>query len=214
MGYSHYINRKRELNKEQFSALAKDLHRIYGYVENELGIKLANGISDLDSQPEADENSIWFNGSDQQPVGVWTTGEEVSIPWPDNNASINDTITDPIQTKVSGHWEAGTLLSQRTSPVSNNSGLGSGSYESFSIPRVYEPQKWEEQPKNGLYLESCKTGYRPYDIAVTAVMLALKHYFPNDVFLTTDGEPKDWFDGRMICFNLLGYGINTDVDFH
>ena len=41
------------------------------------------------------------------------------------------------------------------------------------------------------HTDSCKTGRRPYDAAVCAVLLALVHHFPA-VKISTDGNPADW----------------------
>ncbi|MDB5088476.1 MAG: hypothetical protein JWR09_2470 [Mucilaginibacter sp.] len=66
--------------------------------------------------------------------------------------------------------------------------------------------------ERNLFFYSCKTGYRPYDLTLTAVLIALKHHFPV-CEVSSDGEEKDWLDGRILCNNILGYGLNTEIDY-
>jgi hypothetical protein len=213
MGYTHYWYRPKNLKAEPFKLFVEDCKKIFNYCENELGIKLANSLGDINSVPEAGTTGVFFNGSDEQPAGVWTTNKEISIPWPSPKASLTEVDADPIAEKVDGSWFAGDMVSQRVAPINNNSGKGSGSYESVCIERIKELSDWqkkEEKPKDGLYFDCCKTAYRPYDLAVTAVLISLKHHFP-ECRISSDGEEKDWLDGKFLCNNLLGYGLDFEI---
>lgn len=212
MGYTHYWYRPANLKEEKFKQFANDCKKIFKYCENELGIKLANSMGEAGTHPIATQDKVYFNGSDEQPSGVWTTSENISIPWPSPKASLVEEIADPAANKTDGSWFAGTLVSQRVAPLNNNSGLGSGSYESVCIDRIMEISEWQKKdaPKDGLYFECCKTAYRPYDLGVTAVLIALKHYFP-ECRISSDGEDKDWLDGKFLCNNLLGYGLEFNI---
>lgn len=158
------------------------------------------------SRPTANTHGVFFNGSEEQPPGVWTTDENIIIPWPSGTASLHGENPDPSADKTDGVWFAGNLVSQRVAPLDNNTGKGSGSYESVCIDRIHKPMAWEK-PKDGLYFSFCKTAYRPYDLTVTAVLIALKHHFP-ECRIHSDGEEKDWLDGKFLCNRLLGYGID------
>lgn len=209
MGYTHYWHRPKVLGTPtQFEAFAKDCNAIFNYCQTQMGIKLANGMGE--DEPTANKATVWFNGSDEQPSGTWTTSEQISIPWPASCASVIDAKDDPVATKTKGNWFAGNLVSQRVAPINNLTGKGSGSYETVSIDRKMKLEKWEEPDGNGNYFNCCKTAYRPYDLAVTAVLLALKHHSPT-VTLSTDGEAKDWLDGRFLCQNLFCYGMEIDI---
>jgi len=80
MGYTHYWYTPRKLDPVRFQRLVNDCTKIVNYSTASLGITLANAFGDPDTLPELNTDSIAFNGSDKQPIGVWTTDEEVSIP--------------------------------------------------------------------------------------------------------------------------------------
>lgn len=213
MGYTHYWYRPEKLDSQKFKQFANDCKKIFDYCQNEMGIKLADSLGNIGTNPMATKDSIQFNGSDEQPSGIWTTDEQISIPWPSSEASLVDEVADPIGKKTNGYWFAGNLVSQRVAPLDNSTGKGSGSYESVVIDRNYEIRDYQKNdpPKDGLYFECCKTAYRPYDLTVTAVLIALKHYFP-ECRISSDGEEKDWLDGKFLCNNLLGYGLDFNID--
>lgn len=213
MGYTHYWYTQPELSKEKWQPFISDCRKIVDYCQNELGIAISGGLGT--GKPELSVRQIWLNGSDSQPLGVWTTSDHVSIPWPSPTAGLTEMISDPIGEKTAGNWFAGTLLQQRTAPIEN--GHGAGSYETFGIERINtRGQNKFSQPDEKEYgkcFACCKTAYRPYDLTVTAILIALKHHFGDDVVIHSDGTSKDWMDGRILCNNLLGYGLTTPLDF-
>jgi hypothetical protein len=209
MGYTHYWYRPEKLNPVQFKKFSKDCEKIFHYSQAELGIKLADGVSNLGTEPKAVDTEVCFNGAVDQPIGVWTTDEKISIPWPSSSAGLTEPKADPIANKTDGAWFAGNLVSQRVAPIGNN-GKGDGSYETFLI-RVLEKRKdWELDDTQPLRFACCKTAYRPYDLTITACLIALKHYFPA-AKVSSDGEDKDWIDGKVLCNNLLGYGLEYQM---
>lgn len=203
MGYTHYWYRPEQMNAEKFAEFAGDCKQIAHYCQHRLGI-------DLDII-QINFDFIGFNGSDSQRLGVWTTTEDVTIPWPSSTASLNGENPDPSADKTAGRWFAGTLASQRVAPIGGN-GLGDGSYETFVIEQEIPQGDGRHQAEDGtrLRFECCKTAYRPYDLAVTACLIALKHHFPV-VVIRTDGQEKDWLDGKILCNNLLGYGMDFQI---
>ena len=211
MGYSHYWERPAVLGtEEEFEDFSKDCKKIFAYCENELGIKLANDDAATGSAPNADKNEISFNGSDEQPLGIWTTYEEVVVPWPTPAASILDA-----KEPVAGNWGlGGTLVTKRIAPCDNLATVARGSYEPVCIERCItgDALQLDGSVETGLFFRSCKTAYRPYDLTVTAVLIALKHHFPVSE-ISSDGEEKDWLDGRILCNNVLGYGLNTEIGY-
>lgn len=209
MGYSHYLYTPKEIKKRTWNKITKDVKIVLEYIDTQMGVKLANGSGEPNTSPDIDGQCICFNGSDAQPAGLWTTNENISLPWPSNSASITDTDESPISEKTDGTWFAGDLVSQRVAPVDNLTGLGSGSYETCYIDRISEGHFVDREK---LYFSCCKTAYRPYDIAVTAVYLIVKHYVP-ECIVRTDGKDKDWLDARILLENLLQYGMSVEVEY-
>ena len=209
MGYTHYYYLPKEMEQEKFDKLAADARKIFDYCTEELGIDLGDGWGE--GKPVVDKNKIIFNGSVAQRTGVWTTNEQISIPWPSDIAGIAPEIADPSADKTDGHWFAGDLLTQRVAPINNATGKGSGNYETLAIERMNKHREWEADQDNPLVFDFCKTAYRPYDLTCTAVLIALKHYFP-ECKIKSDGNDKDWVDGKILCNNLLGYGITYSID--
>jgi hypothetical protein len=58
----------------------------------------------------------------------------------------------------------------------------------------------------------CKTEYAPYDVAVKAALIALKHHLGDDIKITSDAKDTDWDDARKICQQTLGYGGDFKLD--
>lgn len=207
MGYTHYWYRKKSLDAQKFLAFSKDVERILRYCQDSLGIALGDAFGD--GVPTVNGNLVAFNGSVKQPIGKWTTHERVSIPWPAPQADLSDEINDPTASKVGGEWYAGDLLLQRVAPVSD--GYGDGSYESFVVQREWD-EDFPQPDSKGRMFGFCKTAYRPYDLAVTAALIALKHHFGDDVRVTSDGDMPNWRDGQFLCMRLFGYGESFTLE--
>lgn len=250
MGYSHYFYRPKELNSKKFKEFTNDCKKIFEYSENQLGIELANGMGDINSDPKITSNLLCFNGSNTQPIGVFTTMDKISIPWFSSNANLTESKQSPTADKTDGQWFAGDYVSQRVAPTkilnvkeiveklyekvkdkkklskrekrfltkyseANEVEFGSGENETVYIERKLSKEDidWQlnREEKRELFFGCCKTACRPYDLIVTAVFIALKHHF-SECVIRSDGEDKDWQDGRILCQNLLGYGIDFSVD--
>jgi hypothetical protein len=57
-----------------------------------------------------------------------------------------------------------------------------------------------------LYCEHIKTGFRPYDIAVTSVLLIAKRYLRDRFVVHSNGGDAQWSDAKRICQQRLEYG--------
>ena len=104
--------------------------------------------------------------------GVWYEGKEVKI----------------------ANWkgEKDTEACINTASVSFN-GEGDNSHESFSIDNS------SDDVMNGFSF--CKTARKPYDIAVTACLIAFKKCFEYAVKISSDGDYKEWECGLKL-YNL------------
>ncbi|MCC6574406.1 MAG: hypothetical protein IT462_11505 [Planctomycetes bacterium] len=78
-------------------------------------------------------------------------------------------------------------------------GKGEQGYETFRVDRIIKDIK----PFRGKYMEFCKTAQRPYDLLVCAVLIALKHHFP-EVDVTSDGGASDWSAGLGLYEDVFG----------
>jgi len=113
---------------------------------------------------------------------------------------------DPRQAVV-GSWFAGVVLNQRTCD-------GDCSYETFYFPRVL-PERYapvcHDRRHVGKYFQSCKTAFRPYDLAVTAFLIIAKHHLGERMLVKSDGTIAHWMDAVKLCQNVLGYGFDFEL---
>ena len=58
----------------------------------------------------------------------------------------------------------------------------------------------------------CKTSGKPYDAAVTAVLVILKQFMGNSVSIRSDGELSDWSLGIGIAAEALDMEIDFRLD--
>lgn len=65
-------------------------------------------------------------------------------------------------------------------------GVGAGEHETFSLELGDEGDNF------------CKTGEKPYDIAVTASLILLKKELGNAVIIKSDGTWADWESGQLL----------------
>lgn len=216
MGYSHYLLRPANLGShKKFDQFVADVKKIVDYCQKSLGIKLGDGMGE--KEPQITSEFICVNGHIKQPKGIWTTPKNISIPWPSPSASLTEPSVDPIDEKTDGQWFAGDLVSSRVAPLYNDDpDFAAGDYEPIDIDKNLPEEEKTRKSKiglyeSGLYFTSCKTAYRPYDLTVTAILIAVKHHFPKCV-VKTDGQEKDWLDGMFLCNNLLGYGMSLEID--
>lgn len=62
MGYTHYWNQKRAFTVDEWRDMSADLTEILSYVENMLGVPLADGNGEAGTRPAFTADSILFNG--------------------------------------------------------------------------------------------------------------------------------------------------------
>lgn len=194
MGYTHYWYRPKEIPEDIFRKIVEDFQRVLSQL-GEAGVRLAGPLGD--GEPIITPDGVVFNGSrncGHPPKGL-------VVPWPAENAGGVYPETDV----TAGLWFAGTVVAGRTCN-------GDCSYESFDFPRVYEPYRGEVPGVGGRYFNFCKTGFRPYDLAVTVFLLIAKHWLGDELIVKTDGTDANWFDAKLLCAMELGYGLSYKID--
>jgi hypothetical protein len=92
-----------------------------------------------------------------------------------------------------------------SSQIHLNGVRGEG-YETFCVSRI-GGSKWSPPDDDGRVFEFCKTGYRPYDLVVTACLVATKHRLGDLVTVESDGEDEEWQPAREFCLKTLRYGM-------
>jgi hypothetical protein len=188
MGYCHYWEIEQEIDLEAFSLIVADVQRIVLTLDD-LGVRLAGPIGE--GLPEIDADHIAFNG-------LWHCGhvknEEIVIPFPAVDAA---GVGSSINAVAGSYHGMGTLLKRRTCD-------GNCSYETFTVARKCN----EDRVRDGRYSDSCKTGFRPYDLAVQCVLLIAKHHLKDRAQVWSGGSDYHWNDARMLCYAHLSYPLS------
>ncbi len=189
MGYCHYWEIEQEVDRETFSCIVADVQRIVLALDD-IGVRLAGPLGE--GLPEIDADHIAFNG-------LWHCGhvanQEISIPFPSVDAAGVGASTNAVE---GSYFGMGTLLRHRTCD-------GNCSYETFRLVRQCEDV---EKVHDGRYSDSCKTGFRPYDLAVQCVLLIAKHYLKDRIRVWSGGSDYHWNDARLLCYLQLNYPLS------
>ena len=189
MGYCHYWEIEQQVDHESFSLVVADVQRIVLTLDD-LGVRLAGPLGE--GLPEIEEDHIAFNG-------LWNCGhpknEEIVIPFPAADAAGIGTSMSAVE---GSYFGMGTLLKHRACD-------GNCSYETFRISRV-----WNEIDRvgDGRYSDSCKTGFRPYDLAVQCVLLIAKHHLKDRIQVWSGSSDFHWNDARLLCYVHLSYPLS------
>ena len=177
MGYSHSWTRPRSIAPFCFNAIARDFTSLLPALEL-AGSPLAN--PDGREEPEINSNFIGFNGVAN--CGH-TPNPDVRLPWPIVTAH-----------GVGTNAGQGGALPHRTCN-------GDCSYESHWFERVQDDEQGEDR-----VFSATKTAFRPYDLAVTAFLVVVKHHLRSEILIESDGRACQWADALAICQEVLGYG--------
>lgn len=190
MGYTHYWDRPQTISEALWSQIRGDFEKLVLPL-SDAGIELAGGGGT--GPPEITDEWICFNG--REDCGH-PANEELVIPYP----SLEAEGIGPSSTAIDGDfYGVGVKVRHRCCN-------GSCSFETFLFERVKTLRPDEEPEENELYGEYVKTGFRPYDVAVTAILLILKHYLREQFVVHSNGADAQWSDARRICQRVLGYG--------
>jgi hypothetical protein len=85
-------------------------------------------------------------------------------------------------------------------------GMGEDAHETFILYKQL-PKTRIKGNKEKYHFDFCKTARKPYDIMVCACLILYKHYFPNEVWISSDGNINEgeWKD----AFELIAYVFPT-----
>ena len=188
MGYNQSWEQECEIDADIFGKIVEDFGRIV-LVLDDLGVRLAGPLGE--GTPVLTPDEISFNG-------VADCGhpqnEEISLPAAAPRASGVGGSTGAIVGEKSWH----VLLQRRTCD-------GNCSFETFTLERLSS-----RRPDDGSRLpcgDVCKTGFRPYDLAVQCALLIAKHYLRDRFSVHTAGSDYVWNDPRQLCYLSLQYPL-------
>lgn len=190
MGYTHYWHRPVAIPVEIFRTIRADFERLVLPLAD-CGVHLAGGLGE--GLPIITDDTIRFNGISLcgHPVNA-----AIAIPYPTDgacgigpSASAVEDSSDELITRIKHRCCDGTC-----------------SYETFNFPKCLQSDNTPEPDANGLCIEFTKTAFRPYDIAVTAVLLIAKKNLTEQLLVHSDGTDCHWSDAKRICQQVLGYG--------
>lgn len=86
-------------------------------------------------------------------------------------------------------------------------GVGAEGCETFAVElSLPERERWGglQEGLGGLEFQFCKTRYQPYDLAVMACLLVLKHHLGRAIRIGSDGGIHDWQQGIELAEQVLG----------
>jgi hypothetical protein len=69
-------------------------------------------------------------------------------------------------------------------------------------------QRRMRESEDGWYRDSCKTAFRPYDLAVQCLLLIAKHHLDEGIKVHSGGSDLHWNDPRRLCYAHLGYPVH------
>lgn len=83
-------------------------------------------------------------------------------------------------------------------------GYGEDAHESFVWEKVC--------PEPDGFYDFCKTNRKPYDVVVTALLLAVQEAYGNAVRISSDGTPSEWEDGVRLFYQATGLVSTVPFD--
>ena len=186
MGYTHYWYRDDEIEQEKFNAIAEDFKKVVAAC-NEKGIKICNW--DGEGEPTINADEINFNGD----TNCGHEKVDLGIAWPAHEG------------QEDGTWFGGALLSARECG-------GDCAHENARLKRVFKKEYDRQEKYPDGWFACCKTAYKPYDVAVTAFLVIVKHHLGDEIKISSDGEESDWDDARKLCMELFGWGDDFKIE--
>lgn len=173
-----------------FQTIRSDFERLILPL-SDVGVELAGGLGE--GPPVLNDDSICFNGLRE--CGH-SPNEELIIPYPCESAQG----IGPSATAIVGEFfNVGVTVRHRCCN-------GQCSFETFLLARSKDLPPNAQPDEHGLFGEYVKTGFRPYDLAVTVVLLIAKRRLGDQFIVHTNGGDAQWADARQLCQRILGYG--------
>ena len=194
MGYTHYWKREKEISTKKMTAILSDFKKVFPHLNANIDFVGQGGFGD----PTMTIDEVSFNGRSDCGHKKY----EFDVVWPVKNAL--KFAQQYKQNEQVQSWLDGAELEKRMC-------CGDCSHEPFIFNRVYKPETWEKS-KEGKYFSCCKTAFKPYDLAVITFLIIAKKHLGCAIDVSSDGQDYHWFDAKLICQMVLGYGLDFNVD--
>jgi hypothetical protein len=186
MGYTLYWRRLPRLDAASFKAASVDFKVICEEIEK-MGVHLAgpSGYGPAQAGPDR----IAFNGL----AKCGHPHRNLGHAYPADDAEGIELIQSPI---VGPHY-AGAKLRARSCG-------GECHAEPFVIDRMHDAAEWEVKTDDGMYRQHCTTEYKPYDLAVAAALVRLKHNLGEQIRVDSDdGQITHFREAMALCRRLF-----------
>lgn len=194
MGYSHYWNRPRIIVPAVFARIVEDVARLQPLLKQR-GVPLAGPLGT--GRPRVDHQEIAFNGRIRCRHPRSDHGNPLS-----RFLAVAALMSMPGEAREAACarlWEE--EHTQRRCP-------GSCVFETFWFPRV---ARQVAADADGRFWDRTKTAFRPYDLAVTSALVVAKRHLGATLRIDSDGGQAQWWDARLICQTVLGYGLTVSL---
>lgn len=193
MAYAHYWRRAPELNRNTFLKFLDDVRRIFEVLAAR-GVQLAGPLGK--GSPELSDFTIAFNGKAECGHRFIDLGS----PWPAKDSEGIEAMLDP----VVGPWTGGALLGTRVCG-------GCCAAAPFVLDRTFIVRKWDVADSKG-YSSACETNFKPYDLAVTAVLVRAKERLGNEIHVSSDGLDRGFEEAKKLCRELFGWAKHFELE--
>lgn len=186
MGYTLFWRRASRLDAYFFQSASEDIRKICEAIEK-LGVHMAGpqGYGPI----QAGAERIAFNGMHR----CGHPHRNLGHAYPSEEAEGIELLKNPV---VGTHY-AGALVKARSCG-------GECAAEPFIIDRMYDAAEWEKRTDEGMYRQHCTTEYKPYDLAVSASLVRLKHHMGEQMCVDSDDSRITHFREAMaLCQRLF-----------
>lgn len=198
MGYSHYWKRNPTISLRTYALMVADFERVQP-VMRQRGLLLAGPMGS--GRPVVNSQEIAFNGRIRcrhaAPSEINVFADMLRV------ATVMSLPDGEREAEGRRLWEE--EHTRRRCP-------GDCSFESFHFPRRM-PRGY---PRNGdgTVWDRVKTNFRPYDVAVTVMLLIARRHLGDRLIIESDGGQSQWWDARLLCQSVLGYGLTLPLGLH
>lgn len=197
MGYALYWNREIEFKRDAFERAVEDVVLILSRL-SDMGVRLAGPAGK--GKPQLGPETIAFNGS----VLCGHRYRDLGKPRPSATATGVEEKEPPYDPKAEP-WMSGPFLETRVCG-------GNCAGDPFFVDRKYIVRDWERTDDEGRYVCECETHFKPYDLAVAAVLVRLKEHLGDAIVIASQNDEHGFEDAKRLCRELFGWASKFEIE--